>query len=310
MLIGAILVGGSFSVAADLGQGGPVIATVGGASIHQSTLDTAMAKTVGSETLTNLITQQLLTRAAKRNHVVASSADIESALAALEQQDGITSQAALQQALAQSGMTLSQLQSQLKLQVLAQKVADSEVHVTNAQIVSYYAKNKKSLEIPASVTLSAIFFKNQQTADAVAKKLQSGYSFAQAARSYSADKTTADKGGSMGTFTASELDPATAKAAFGQPIGKSGNPIDSPSGWEILKVTARTPAQIPTLSEVRAKIVSAIEGQQAKSPAALMASLAKEQGLTIEDTAYTAVKTAIENPAPTAAAATTTAAAQ
>ncbi len=294
--LGAAIVGVCWVVASAQEQGGPVIATVGGTAIHSTAWDNQMAKAVGSGTLTNMITQQLLTDAAKKDHVVATSSDIQSALASLEQQNGITSTAQLQQALAQSNLTMSELQSQLKLQVLAQKVAESQVKVTNTEIKQYYTKNTKTLQVPAEVKLSVIFLKNKATADAVAAKLQGGYSFAAAAKKYSLDKTTANKGGVMGTFSYSQLDPATAKAAFSQPVGRVGAPVDSTSGWEILKVTSRTPASTPSMASVKAQIILAIKSQKAPTAPELLASLAKTAPISIQDTAYSSVKTSIENP--------------
>lgn len=294
--LGAAIVGMSWVVSATQGQSGPVIATVGSAAIHSTTLDKQMAKTVGTATLTNLVTQQLLTDAAKKDHVVATPSDIQTALATLEHQNGITSTAQLQQALAQSNMTLSELQSQLKWQVLAQKIAASQVKVTNAEIKQYYTKNAKSLQVPEEVQLSAIFLKNKSTADAVAAKLRGGSSFAAAAKKYSLDKATAGKGGVMGTFSRSQLDSATARAAFSQHVGRAGIPVHSTSGWEILKVTARTPASMPSVAAVRAKIVRTIEGQKALPAPELLASLAKAAPLSIQDSAYVSVKTSIENP--------------
>ena len=297
--LGAAIVGVCWGVASAQGQAGSVIATVGGTTIHSAAWDSQMAKVVGPGTLTNMITQLLLTDAAKKDHVVATSSDIQAALASLEQQNGITSQAQLQQALAQSNLTLSELQSQLKLQVLAQKIAESQVKVTNAEITQYYTKNAKTLQVPAEVKLSAIFLKNKATADAVAAKLQGGYSFAAAAKKYSLDKTAAAKGGVMGTFSYSQLDPVTAKAAFSQPVGRVGAPVHSTSGWEILKVTSRTPASTPSLASVRAKIILAIKSQKAQTFPELLASLAKTAPLSIQDTAYNSVKTSIENPVAT-----------
>ncbi len=255
-----------------------------------------MAKVAGSGTLTNLITQQLLADAAKKDHVVATSADIQAALTTLEQQNGITSTAQLQQALAQSNMTLSELYSQLKLQVLAQKIAQSKVKVTNTEIKQYYAKNAATLQVPARVNLSVIFLKNKATADAVSAKLKGGYSFAAAAKKYSLDKTTASKGGVMGTFSRSQLDSVTAKAAFSQPVGSVGLPVHSTSGWEILKVTSRTPASMPSMASAKNQIILTIKSQKAQTAPELLASLAKAAPLSIQDKAYSSVKTSIENP--------------
>lgn len=294
--MGAAIVGVCWVVVSAQGQAGSIIATVGGTAIHSTSLDNQMAKVAGSGTLTNLITQQLLADAAKKDHVVATSADIQAALTTLEQQNGITSTAQLQQALAQSNMTLSELYSQLKLQVLAQKIAQSKVKVTNTEIKQYYAKNAATLQVPARVNLSVIFLKNKATADAVSAKLKGGYSFAAAAKKYSLDKTTASKGGVMGTFSRSQLDSVTAKAAFSQPVGSVGLPVHSTSGWEILKVTSRTPASMPSMASAKNQIILTIKSQKAQTAPELLASLAKAAPLSIQDKAYSSVKTSIENP--------------
>ena len=295
--MGAAIVGVCWIVTAAQGQAGPVIATVGQTAIHSTALDKQMSTTAGNSTLTNMITQQLLTNAAKKDHVVATPSDIQAALATLEQQNGITSTAQLQQALAQSNMTLSVLESQLKWQVLAQKIAASRVKVTSAEIKQYYTKNAKSLQVPEQVQLSAIFVKSKATADAVAARLHGGYSFAAAAKQYSLDKTTAAKGGAMGVFSRAQLGSTTAKAAFSLPVGSVSAPIQSASGWEILKVTKKTPASTPSLASVSAKISQTIKAQKAQTPAELLASLAKTAPLSIQDSVYSGVKTTIENPA-------------
>ncbi|MHB1685571.1 MAG: peptidylprolyl isomerase, partial [Bacilli bacterium] len=95
----------------------------------------------------------------------------------------------------------------------------------------------------------------------------------------------------------SQLNPATAKVAFSQPVGRVGAPVHSTSGWEILKVTSRTPASMPSLASVRNQIILTIKSQKAQTAPELLASLAKTAPLSIQDTAYNSVKTSIENPA-------------
>jgi len=276
---------------------GPVIATVGGFTIHRNAFDAEMEKNVGRSTLTNMITQQLVLNAAKQNKVTATSAEVQSALQTLELQNNITSTAQLQQTLAQNNLTLTGFLAQLKLQVLAQKIAEAKVQVTGPEVTQYYAKNKMSFLVPEKISLSAIFLKDKASADKTEQALKGGMSFATAAKKYSLDPTSAQKGGVMGSFSPTQMDAATAKAALSQPLGVDGVPIHGSTGWEILSVSARKPAYTPTLAAVKPQIIKLLKSQKAETITQLMTGLAKNN-ITISDPAYASIKTQIENPTP------------
>lgn len=93
-----------------------------------------------------LITQNLVELGSKKYHITASSQEINNALQNFEEQNGITTSSELQQALSENGMTLSELQNNLRIKVLEGKLAERNVSVTSAEIQTYYNQNKSKFE--------------------------------------------------------------------------------------------------------------------------------------------------------------------
>ncbi|MDQ0188627.1 peptidyl-prolyl cis-trans isomerase [Alicyclobacillus cycloheptanicus] len=139
---GAVIVGAAWGITAYANEGGPLIAKVGDTAIHQSDLYAKLEATGGSSELEEMIDEQLIADGAKKYHLTASSSEINSALSSLEASEGISGTSELDMFLAENNMTMSQLNSLLKMQVLEQKLAERNVKVTNAEIQSYYNKNK------------------------------------------------------------------------------------------------------------------------------------------------------------------------
>lgn len=299
LCIGAVLTGAAWEGTHIATKNGPVIATVGGKPIHQAQFDNSVAATVGSSALTNLIEQQLIDDAAKKDGVYATASAVNKLKQSIETQNGITSNAQLQSALSSSGMTMAQFNNQLKTEVLAQQVAQHDVKVTSAQIQSYYNSNKASFTNQASVSLSVILTKTKTAAQKAEALLKQGESFAKVAKSVSIDKTSAAKGGVMGSFTKAQLAPSLAAVAFRLPVGKTSQPVKTSTGWNILKVTANKQAALLPLKAVKSKIIQDIKQQNATSPTQLIANLAKTDKIVISDPAYSKVKTTLENPTPT-----------
>ncbi len=304
-LIGGLCIGAVFTGAAWEGthlatKDGPVIATVGGKPIHQAQFDNNIAQTVGPSALTNLIEQQLIDDAAKKDGIYPTVSEVNKLKQSIEAQNGITSDSQLKSVLSRNGMTMAQFNDQLKTDVLAQKVAEHNVHVTSAEIQNYYNSNRASFKTQPTVRLAGIATKTKTAAETAESLLQQGKSFAQVAKSVSIDKATAAKGGAMGSFTKPQLTPALASIVFNLAVGKVSQPVNTGAGWMIVKVTARKPAVVEPLQSVKSQIVQDIKQQNAVSPTQLLADLAKTDKIVISNPAYAKVKTTIENPPATA----------
>ena len=73
------------------------------------------------------------------------------------------------------------------------------------------------------------------------KQLADGADFAELAKANS-DCPSKEKGGDLGAFTRGQMVKAFEDAAFSQEIGKVGEIVETPFGYHLIKVTAKTPA--------------------------------------------------------------------
>ena len=105
----------------------------------------------------------------------------------------------------------------------------------------------------------------QARAEEVLAKLQDGADFAELASTYSDDAATAANGGELGAvepgFFGAEFDAAVAALAEGE----VSDPIVTDSGVQILQVTARGEAEVPTLNDMRQSIEVALKRSEVDS---------------------------------------------
>jgi parvulin-like peptidyl-prolyl isomerase len=84
-----------------------------------------------------------------------------------------------------------------------------------------------------------ILIKDAQLAAAEYEKLKSGANFGEAAGQYSEDTGSAVKGGDLGWFGKGVMATEFEQAAFSQPIGEIGKPVETQFGYHIIQVIAR-----------------------------------------------------------------------
>jgi parvulin-like peptidyl-prolyl isomerase len=94
---------------------------------------------------------------------------------------------------------------------------------------------------------------NQDSLAQVQQKLSEGVPFDQVAKDFSTDTATRDKGGDLGWVPRGQQSAAFDDAAFSQPIGDVGQPIQSPTGSEIIQVLERDPAHPLTPEQIDGK---------------------------------------------------------
>jgi foldase protein PrsA len=215
--------------------------------------------------LENLINQALIEQAAKSKNINVSDADVQKQIDQLKSGFKDTSQ--FDSALKSAGMTVDQLKTQIRNQLVTQKLVETlaaDQKVSDADIKGYYDKNKSQFFQKPAKRASHVLFKpeDKATAQKVLKDIQSGKITLQAAaRKYSVDTATASKGGDLGWPTAAyvpEFQAALDKLAKGKMSGL----VQSPYGWHIITVTeVRTGAQQP-LAEVKSQIQQIIVQQR------------------------------------------------
>lgn len=84
----------------------------------------------------------------------------------------------------------------------------------------------------------------KQRADEVYRRLQNGEDFAELAKKFSDDRSSAGRGGELPTFGAGKMVPEFEDAAFAiENVGDITEPVKSPYGWHIIKLIEKIPLQ-------------------------------------------------------------------
>jgi parvulin-like peptidyl-prolyl isomerase len=94
-----------------------------------------------------------------------------------------------------------------------------------------------------------LYAASKSEADSLYLELEKGETFESLARRIFKDPRLRDTGGSLGTFTADEMDPVFEDAAFSLNPGQISKPIRTAQGYSILQVEARTVKPLLTESD-------------------------------------------------------------
>jgi foldase protein PrsA len=214
--------------------------------------------------LDNLINQALIEQAAKKKGITVSDADVQKQIDQLK--SGFKDATLFEQALKSAGMTLDSLKTQIRNQLVTQKLVESlsaNQTVSDSDIKTYYDANKAQFFQKAAKRASRILFKPEDKANAqkILKQLQGGADFAALAKKNSIDTATASKGGDMGWPTVAyvpEFQTALDKLKKGQMSGL----VQSPYGWDIILVTDERAGTQQPLAQVKSQIQQIIVQQR------------------------------------------------
>jgi foldase protein PrsA len=215
--------------------------------------------------LDNIINQKLIEQAAKDKGIKISDADVQKQIDQLRA--GFKDQAQFDEALKSAGMTVDGLKTQIRNQLVTQKLIDSlssNSKVSEADIQAYYDKNKAQFFQKASKKASHILFKpeDKAKAEAVLAEVKDGGNFEALAKKNSIDTATASKGGDLGWPTSAyvpEFQAALDKLKKGETTTKL---VQSPFGWHIIRVTDERAGTQQSLAEVKSQIEQIIVQQR------------------------------------------------
>lgn len=142
-------------------------AIVNGQPISRLSIIQELEKQGGKRTLDNTITKILVLQEANKHNIAISQKEVDTEIKKIE--DNIAKQGIkLDQALQAQGMTRNELIDQIKLQLLAQKLVEKDIKVTDKEIDDYINNNKT--QIPQGLSQEDI--KNQVSQQLKQQKLQ------------------------------------------------------------------------------------------------------------------------------------------
>ncbi|MDD4858054.1 MAG: peptidyl-prolyl cis-trans isomerase [Candidatus Krumholzibacteria bacterium] len=161
--------------------------------------------------------------------------------------------------LAQVHMSENELFNRFRSQNVEMKARYVEIPITeqtapynptDAELRAYYEKKKADFTNPAMRRIRVMEFKKMPTAadeedvrlhlEDIRNDIENGtIDFAAAAKEYSDDNSTSDKGGDLGFFKKGDMAPEFDKIAFSMKPGDISEPFRTQFGYHILKVEER-----------------------------------------------------------------------
>jgi len=215
----------------------------------------------------DLIAELLIKDRADRLGLTVSADEVKEAVDRLKQQYGISTDQQFAESLQKSGLTRADMEARLRDTLLMNKVFSRELRgredMTDKELRERYDREKEHYRLPERARLREIVILKPSNAAAVDAARQHAEQLAAQARAnadFSLLATTASesgtksKGGDLGEVTRGELLPDLDKAVFNANSGAVIGPIETKSGWHILKVEQRLPSEVPAFESIKDKI--------------------------------------------------------
>ena len=139
----------------------------------------------------------------------------------------------------------------------------ADVEVGEAEVQQYYTQHAAEFESPETVTVRQILVPTSNEARDVRRRLRrDARSFAVMAQTVSRSPEAA-AGGLMGTFARGQLPAELERAAFALAEGETSEVVQTPLGYHVLRLDARTPARTASLEESKAAIRARLAEEKA-----------------------------------------------
>lgn len=225
--------------------------------------------------LDELIAFKLVLTEAQARSIVVNDPDVEARIAEIRKQ--FKTDAEFQQALKQRQITLDQLRTETRTELIVNKTMEGEVEpkavVGPEDLDAFYKQNPDKFKQPEQVRASHILFpvdsgatddakkKTRAECEAVLKRAQGGEDFGALAKQYSKD-SSASNGGDLNFFARGAMVPPFEQAAFALEVGKVSGIVESQFGLHIIKVTDKRPGRVVPLAEVSDRLTAFLKQQK------------------------------------------------
>ncbi len=213
--------------------------------------------------LERLVARELIFQAALAEGLVAEEAAVRAETGRILRMMG--NPVDFWQRLAERGMAevafLRMVRKDVTVEGLSTRKLAGVAEPDEAEIRQFFAAHPEKLREPERVRVSQILLpldpddpgQSLEQARALKARAEQG-DFAEVARRHSVC-ASAPGGGDLGYLRREEVDAAFADAAFSQAVGEVGDPVRTPYGYHLIKVTAHEIPAPPTLDEARSRII-------------------------------------------------------
>jgi len=210
----------------------------------------------------DLINRRLMYQVAKREGMLPSGAEINSALEELKRHNNVTDEAQFRALLKAEGLTVEQVrrsigERQAIGRLLARHVRSSIIIGEDELMKSYETNQEKYKRIPTAEIRYILFpvppggeeAPVRARAEEARARIAAGQDFAQVAQQVAASGI--GQGGDLLTVHRGELAPEIEAAAFGTPAGGMSPLLQTSTGWYLLKVERVQAGSVAPFAEVR-----------------------------------------------------------
>lgn len=164
-----------------------------------------------------------------------------------------------------SGMSLDDLLFRVKLDTLSnklrEKVTKGKDKVTEAQIKTYYDKNKARFAQPERRDLRIVLTKTEAKAKEARAAIAGGKSFKSVAKKLSIDQASKNQGGTLLAVSPKQQEKAFDDAIFKAEKGQLSGPVKTQFGFYVFKVQKITPASQQTQKQATQTIKQLLASQ-------------------------------------------------
>lgn len=174
------------------------------------------------------------------------------------------------------------------LESVGQPSAD---YPSDADLKAAYENNREDLKQPKSFRLAQIFIAEAPAAEKKLSELKTllnakDADFAAIAQNHSQETVSAARGGEIGWVNEAQIEPGLLDHVTKLKLFGISSPIRLKDGWHILKLLDAREAYVPTLEQVRARLISQLRRDQLRANTqAYLARLLKEHPLVLNASA-------------------------
>ncbi|CAA9470222.1 MAG: hypothetical protein AVDCRST_MAG65-706 [uncultured Solirubrobacteraceae bacterium] len=164
--------------------------------------------------------------------------------------------------LEQSGQTEEQLLAQVRTGELARKISEKVVKgkdkVTDAEIASYYEKNKTRYAQPETRDAHVVLARTEKRARQAKQALEDGDSWKSVSNRYSVDEASKQQGGALTGVAEGTQDKGLDNALFGARKGQIVGPVKTSFGYYVLEVDKINKGSQQSLADSKESIRQAL----------------------------------------------------
>ena len=214
-----------------------------------------------------LIQNEWVTGEAAQQGVKVSDAEVKKAFEQQKKQS-FPKEADYQKFLKTSGFREEDVLFRVRLEQISNKLREKIVKgkdkVSDAQIKTYYDKNKARFAQPERRDLRIVLTKDEAKAKEAKAALEADQSFKSVAKKFSIDQASKNQGGVLLAVAKGQQEPSLDKAVFAAKKGQLTGPVKTQFGWYVFQVTKITPKSQQTQQQASQTIkgILASENQQ------------------------------------------------